>query len=101
MMAKQPLTLTDPGILAAEAAVRAARADLTATVDALSGRLDPRIKAQEAAAAARTAVHDAQGLLTGQGFPAEDPRRSRNVKLLAGAVLGAVALVAIVVIRRR
>ena len=101
MMAKQPLTATDPGIVAAEAAVHAARADLTATVDALAGRLDPRAKAQEAAAAARTAVHDAQGLLSGHGFPAEDPKRSRNVKLLAGAALGAVALVAILVIRRR
>lgn len=101
MMAKEPFTATDPGILAAEAAVLAARAELAGTVDALSGRLDPRVKAQEAAAAARTAVHDAQGLLTGQGFPAEDPRRSRNVKLLAGAVLGTVALVAILVIRRR
>jgi len=101
MMAKDPLTVTDPGILAAEAAVHAARADLVATVDALAGRLDPRAKAHEAAAAARTAVHDAQGLLTGQGFPADDPRRSRNVKLLAGAVLGAVAIVAVLAIRRR
>lgn len=101
MMAKEPITVTDPGIVAAEAAVRAARGDLTATVDALAARLDPRVKAQEAATAARTAVHDAQGLFTGQGFPAQDPKRSRNVKLLAGAVLGTVALVAVLVIRRR
>ncbi len=101
MMAKEPFTVTDPEIVAAEAEVLTARADLVATVEALTGRLDPRPKAQEAVAAARTAVQDTQGLLTGQGFPTEDPRRSRNVKLLAGAVLGAVALVAVLVIRRR
>jgi len=101
MMATNPLVVTDPGVRAAEAAVHAARADLVATVDALTGRLDPRARAHEVAAAARTAVHDAQGLLTGQGLPTADRRRARNVTLLAGAVLGTVALVAVLTIRRR
>lgn len=98
-MSKDPKL--DDSVVLAEAAVLAARADLAATVDALAGRLDPRARAAEASAAARTAMSDAQGLLSGKGLPTSDPARTRNVALLAGAALGVVALVALVVVRRR
>ena len=86
---------------AAEAEVHAARADLAKTVDALSGRLDPRVRAAGAAQATKQAAVDARGLLTGKGAPQHDRERSRNLKILIGVALGATALVTLVVARRR
>lgn len=84
----------------AEAAVLAARRELAQTIDALALRLDPRVKAAEASQAARQAAADAQGVLTGKGMPQGSPARTRNLKILAGIAVGAVALVALAVARR-
>lgn len=86
---------------AAEAEVRAARADLARTVDALSNRLDPRVRGAEAAQAAKQAAHDARGLLTGKGAPQHDRERTRNLKILIGVALGTAALITLAVARRR
>lgn len=85
----------------AEAAVHVARAELTETLDALAGRLDPRVRATEAAHAAKQAAQDVQGLFMGKGVPQHDAARTRNLKLLAGAVLGVTALLTIALARRR
>lgn len=90
-----------PTLSAAEAEVRAARADLARTVDALSNRLDPRVRGAEAAHAAKQAAQDARGLLTGKGAPQHDPARTRNLKILIGVALGATALITLAIARRR
>ncbi len=77
------------------------RAELAGTIDELSTRLDPRVQAKQAAHQAKQAASDTGAFLTGGGLPEEDPDRSRNVKLLLGAVAVGVALVAAAVLRRR
>jgi outer membrane murein-binding lipoprotein Lpp len=77
------------------------RAELAGTIDELTTRLDPRVQAKQAAHQAKQAATDTGAFLTGGGLPEEDPDRSRNVKLLLGAVVAGVALVAAVVLRRR
>ena len=77
------------------------RAELAGTIDELTTRLDPRVQAKQAAHQAKQAATDTGAFLTGGGLPEEDPDRSRNVKLLLGAVVAGVALVAAAVLRRR
>ncbi|UKJ63652.1 DUF3618 domain-containing protein [Cellulosimicrobium cellulans] len=77
------------------------RAELAGTIDELTTRLDPRIQAKAAAQQAKQAASDTSAFLTGGGLPEEDPDRSRNVKLLLGAVVAGVALVTAAILRRR
>lgn len=85
---------------AIEAEIETTRAELAATIDSLSLRLDPRIRAAEAKVAAVQAGSDAAAFLKGDGLPAEDPNRARNVKVLLGAAAGVVGLIALKIIRR-
>ncbi|MFI2702178.1 DUF3618 domain-containing protein [Cellulosimicrobium composti] len=77
------------------------RAELAGTIDELTTRLDPRVQAKQAAHQAKQAASDTGTFLSGGGLPEEDPDRSRNVKLLLGAVVAGAALVAAAVLRRR
>ena len=77
------------------------RAELAGTIDELTTRLDPRVQAKAAAQQAKQAASDTGAFLTGGGLPEEDPDRSRNVKLLLGAVVAGVALITAAVLRRR
>ena len=84
------------------------RAELAGTIDELTTRLDPRVQAKAAAQQAKAAAQQAKqaasdtgAFLTGSGLPEEDPDRSRNVKLLLGAVVAGVALVTAAILRRR
>ncbi|WP_454728533.1 DUF3618 domain-containing protein [Cellulosimicrobium protaetiae] len=77
------------------------RAELAGTIDELTTRLDPRVQAKAAAQQAKQAATDTGAFLTGSGLPEEDPDRSRNVKLLLGAVVAGVALVTAAILRRR
>lgn len=85
---------------ALESEITATRAELAATIDSLSLRLDPRIRAAEAKVAAVQAGSDTAAFLKGAGLPEEDPSRARNVKVLLGAAAGVVGLVALKLIRR-
>lgn len=70
------------------------RKELAGTIDELTTRLDPRVQAKAAAQQAKQAASDTGAFLSGNGLPEEDPDRSRNVKLLLGAAVVGVALVA-------
>lgn len=98
--APKPLSVTE-----AEQAVLDARAALHETVDALTGRLDPRRRAasasQAAKDAAKLAVTDARGAFVGDGFPSGEPTRARNAKIVAGVAIAVVTVVVISVFARR
>ncbi|QAY69262.1 DUF3618 domain-containing protein [Xylanimonas protaetiae] len=77
-----------------QAEIERSRAELGATIDALTTQLSPKYQAKKAARTTRVAASDAGAFLTGGGMPVGDDRRARNVKVL----LGAVAVVAAVVV---
>jgi hypothetical protein len=79
--------------------VERARAELGATIDALTTRLSPAYQAQQLSDAARTAAQDAGAFLTGNGLPSQG-NRARNARALLGAVAACVAVVTIAVVRR-
>ncbi|WP_425955901.1 DUF3618 domain-containing protein [Xylanimonas sp. McL0601] len=83
-----------------QAEVERTRAQLGATIDALSTRLSPSYQANRVKTASRTAAQDARSFLTGGGMPADDEGRARNVKVLIGASATMAALVALAVVRR-
>ena len=88
-----------PADLSAE--VLRARAELAATIDELSTRLNPKNVATEAASATKLAATDAGTFITGGGLPDGAPRRARNAKVLLGVAAGALALTVIAVLRHR
>lgn len=89
---------TAPSTAELEAQVREARRELGSALDELTTRLSPSYQAAQLAHGTKQAAADARGLLTGDGLPAQDPRRSRNAKILLGAAaVGAVAVAALVV----
>ena len=77
------------------------RAELAGTIDELTTRLDPRVQATHVAQQAKQAASDTGTFLSGGGLPEEDPGRARNVKVLLGAAVATVALVAAAVLRKR
>ena len=83
------------------AEVLRARAELAATIDELSTRLNPKHVATEAAAATRLAATDAGAFITGGGLPGGAPRRARNAKIALGVAAGAIALTVIAILRHR
>ena len=89
----------NPADLSAE--VLRARAELAATIDELSTRLNPKNVAAEAASATRLAASDAGAFITGGGLPDDAPRRARNAKILLGAAAGALTLTVIAILRHR
>ncbi|GAB2461889.1 DUF3618 domain-containing protein [Xylanimonas ulmi] len=83
-----------------QAEVARTRAELGATLDALSTRLSPAYQANRLKDSTQQAATDAAAFLTGSGLPQDDARRARNAKaLLVGAAAVAVT-VAIAVARR-
>jgi hypothetical protein len=77
------------------------RAELAGTVDELATRLDPRVQASHVARQAKQAASDTGALFSGGGMPEADPERSRNVKVLLGVAVAAVALVVTGIVRKR
>lgn len=88
-----------PAELSAE--VLRARAELAATIDELTTRLNPKNVAAEAASATKQAASDAGAFITGAGLPDDAPSRARNAKILLGTAAGVLALTVITILRRR
>ncbi|WP_265520270.1 DUF3618 domain-containing protein [Oerskovia flava] len=84
-----------------EAEIAVTRKELAATIDDLTTRLDPRVAASHAAHQAKQAAVDTGNLLSGGGLPDRDPARSRNVKVLIGAVVAGAALAVAAIVRRK
>ena len=79
-----------------EAQLEAERAALAATIDQLTYRLDPRVKATEAVAAAKQLVHDA-----GSDPETTPEARERARKILGASAAAVVAVLTTVFVRRR
>ena len=77
-----------------EADIARTRAELRATVDELSDRLNPRNQAQEAVDEAKIAFDDLKRKVTGEVRPADEPEPTK----LGWIVLGAAAAVAAAVV---
>lgn len=77
-----------------EADIARTRAELRATVDELSDRLNPRNQAQNAVDEAKVAFADLKRKVTGDVRPADEPEPTR----LGWIVLGAAAAVAAAVV---
>lgn len=78
-----------------EATLERNRAELAATIDELTNRLNPRVRANEAVTRAKQLVHDAG---TDPATTAEDRNRARAILGVGAATV--VALVAALVRRR-
>ncbi|MBD5785252.1 DUF3618 domain-containing protein [Cellulosimicrobium terreum] len=90
-----------PGRRQIEQEIARTRAELAQTLDELTTRIDPRVQASNMARQAKQAASDTGSFLTGGGLPEQEPSRSRNVKVLLGAVAAGVALTAVAILRRR
>lgn len=88
--------MTSPKPEALEAQLAKQRAELAATIDQLSFRLDPRIKATEAVASAKQLVHDA-----GTDPETTPEARNRARKYLGIGAAAAVGLLTALVARKR
>lgn len=88
--------MTSPKPEEIEAQLVRDRAELAATIDQLTYRLDPRVKASEAVASAKQLVHDAG---TDPTTTAQARDRARKFLGIGAAALAAV--VAAVVARKR
>ncbi|MBE7701153.1 DUF3618 domain-containing protein [Oerskovia sp. Sa1BUA8] len=84
-----------------EAEIARTRAELASTIDELTTRLDPRTQAAHVAQQTKQAAADTGSFFTGGGLPEHDPARARNVKILVGGTVAAIALVAAAILRRR
>ncbi|AEG43151.1 DUF3618 domain-containing protein [Isoptericola variabilis] len=82
-----------------EAEVVRSRAEVAATLDALTTRLSPSYQAAQLAQSTRRAASDAGTFVTGGGLPSGDARRSRNAKILLGVVALTATVVAVAVTR--
>jgi hypothetical protein len=82
-----------------QAEVERSRAELGATIDALTTQLTVGYQARRASRVAQEAASDARGFVTGAGLPG-DHRRARNVKVLFGSVAAIAAVVTFTVVRR-
>ncbi|MCC2307615.1 DUF3618 domain-containing protein [Cellulomonas chengniuliangii] len=87
--------MTDPKIAALESELVATRAQLAATVDELSTRLDPRRQASEAVDNGRRLVRDAVG-----SDPQADPEARKRARIILGAAGAVVGLIVAGAIRR-
>jgi phage-related tail protein len=87
---------TDPKIAALEAELATTRAQLSATIDELSTRLDPRYQATQAAASGRRLVRDAIG-----SAPDANPSARTRARLVLGAGIAGLVVIVGAVARRR
>ncbi|GIG28216.1 DUF3618 domain-containing protein [Cellulomonas marina] len=87
-------TFATPRTVALEAELAATRRQLAETVDELTDRLDPKANATRAVESGRKLVQDA----VGSDAPPQDRNRARMV---LGGVVGALALVVTIAVRRR
>ncbi len=85
-----------PTMSALEAELAATRQELTATIDALSDRLDPRVRAAAVMDQGRTLLRDAMGT-----DPAADRERRGRARAVVGAVAAGAALLLTAALRRR
>lgn len=82
-----------------EAEIARTRDEVRQTLDELSGRLNPQIRAHEAVEEARLAASDVVTLVKGGGLPENDTRRERNVRLVVGVTVLAAAVVTTIVVK--
>jgi hypothetical protein len=94
-------TKPEPTQAELEAEIARTRSELASTIDELTTRLDPRTQAANVAHQTKQAAADAGSFFTGKGLPEQDPTRARNVKILVGGAVTALALVAAAILRRR
>lgn len=87
--------MTDPKIAALESELRATRAQLAATVDELSTRLDPRRQASEAVENSKRLVHEAVG-----NDPQTDPAARKRARVILGVAGAAAGLLVAGIIRK-
>jgi len=87
---------TSPKLSELEAEIARARAELVATVDALSTQLSPRYQATQAAERARLVVRDAVG-----SSPDATPHARLRARLVLGAGALGLGLVVVMVVRWR
>ncbi|GEN80315.1 DUF3618 domain-containing protein [Actinotalea fermentans] len=76
-----------------EADIARTRAELRATVDELSERLNPRNQAQEAVDEAKVAFEELKRKLTGEVRPADEPEPTRRGWIVLGAAAAVAAAV--------
>lgn len=88
-------TTPKPSVADLEAEVTLTRAELAATADALSARLNPKRQAADAAAGAKRIVRDAVGT-----DPAADPSNRDRARIILAAGVGVAVLAVVVLIRR-
>lgn len=83
-----------------EAEIARTRAELRATVDQLSERLNPKNQAQRVADEAKIAFADVSRKVTGQVRPADEPEPTRTGWIALGAGAGVAALLVVTVLRK-
>lgn len=83
-----------------EADIVRTRAELRATADELSERLDPRTQVEHVVEEAKLALADAKRRVTGEVRPADEPEPTRTGWIALGAAAAAGLLVVGTVIRK-
>lgn len=83
-----------------EAEIARTRAELRATVDQLSVRLNPKTQAQDALDEARLAVAELKRKVTGEVRPADEPEPTRRGWIVLGAGTALTAAVVGTVLRK-
>lgn len=92
--------MTDESQAAIKADIARTRAELQATVDELSDRLDPRARAQEVVDEAKIAANDLKRRVTGEVRPLDEPEPTRTGWIALGAAAAGAAAVVATVLRK-
>jgi hypothetical protein len=92
--------VTDQSRAQIEAEIARTRAELRATVDELSERLNPRTQAERAMDEAKIAFAEVKRTVTGQVRAPGEPEPSRTGWIVLGAGAAAAAAIAVTVLRK-
>jgi hypothetical protein len=92
--------VTDQSRAQVEAEIARTRAELRATVDELSERLNPRTQAERAMDEAKIAFAEVKRTVTGQVRAPGEPEPSRTGWIVLGAGAAAAAAIAATVLRK-
>lgn len=92
--------MTDQSRAQVEAEIARTRAELRATVDELSERLNPRTQAERAMDEAKIAFAEVKRTVTGQVRAPGEPEPSRTGWIVLGAGAAAAAAIAATVLRK-
>ncbi|NLE70552.1 MAG: DUF3618 domain-containing protein [Actinomycetales bacterium] len=83
-----------------EADIARTRAELRATVDELSDRLNPKTQAQNALDEAKVALRELRRKVTGEVRPADEPEPTRTGWIVLGAAAAVAAAVVSTIVRK-